>query len=72
MDDVGNRTASHLTASYTYQGFNKLTGGGGATYTYDNNGNLLTKASGTDTTQYAWDFENRLTQVTLPNGSVVN
>jgi RHS repeat-associated protein len=39
---------------------------------YDNNGNLLTKVVGTDMTQYAWDFENRLTQVTLPNGTVVN
>jgi len=71
-DGIGNRTASHLSASYTYQGFNQVTGAGGATYTYDNNGNLLTKVIGIDTTQYAWDFENRLTQVTLPSGTVVN
>jgi len=71
-DAVGNRTASHISASYTYQPFNKVTNAGGVTFTYDNNGNLLTKVSGTDTTQYAWDFENRLTQVTLPNGTVVN
>jgi RHS repeat-associated protein len=36
-------------------------------YTYDSNGNMLTKTSGTNTTTYAWDFENRLTSVTLPN-----
>jgi len=71
-DAVGNRTASHVSSSYTYQPFNKVTSAGGATYTYDNNGNLLTKVVGTDTTQYAWDFENRLKQVTLPNGTVVN
>jgi RHS repeat-associated protein len=71
-DGVGNRTASHLSASYSYQGFNEVTGAGGATYNYDNNGNLLTKVAGTDTTQYAWDFENRLTQVTLPSGTVLN
>jgi RHS repeat-associated protein len=71
-DGVGNRTASHLSASYTYQPFNKVTSAGGVTYTYDNNGNLLTKVAGTATTQYAWDFENHLTQVTLPNGTVVN
>jgi RHS repeat-associated protein len=71
-DGVGNRTASHLSASYTYQGFNQVTGAGGATYTYDNNGNLLTKVVGTDTTQYTWDFENRLTQVTLPDGTCVS
>jgi RHS repeat-associated protein len=33
---------------------------------------VLTKVAGTDTTQYAWDFENRLIQVTLPGGTVVN
>jgi YD repeat-containing protein len=35
-------------------------------YTFDNNGNELTKVDSTETTQYAWDFENRLTSVTLP------
>lgn len=33
---------------------------------YDNNGNTLTKTDSTGTTNYAWDFENRLTGVTLP------
>ena len=37
-----------------------------ATFTFDNNGNTLTKADSTGTTSYAWDFENRLTSVTLP------
>ncbi|MGB8456974.1 MAG: RHS repeat-associated core domain-containing protein [Candidatus Acidiferrum sp.] len=32
----------------------------------DNNGNTLTKVVGSNTTTYAWDFENRLTSVTLP------
>jgi type VI secretion system secreted protein VgrG len=32
----------------------------------DNNGNSLTKVVGSNTTSYAWDFENRLTSVTLP------
>jgi RHS repeat-associated protein len=32
----------------------------------DANGNTLTKATASGTTQYAWDFENRLTSVTLP------
>lgn len=41
-------------------------------YTYDNNGNTLTKADTSGTTQYAWDFENRLASVTLPGaGGVV-
>ena len=33
---------------------------------YDNNGNTLTKVVGSNTTTYGWDFENRLTSVTLP------
>src|SRR5437762_2961719 len=32
----------------------------------DYNGNTLTKTDSTGTTQYAWDFENRLSSVTLP------
>jgi len=32
----------------------------------DYNGNTLTKVVGSDTTSYAWDYENRMTSVTLP------
>ncbi len=32
----------------------------------DNNGNTLTKVVGSNTTSYTWDFENRLSSVTLP------
>ena len=35
-------------------------------YTYDYNGNTLTKVVGSNTTSYAWDYENRMTSVTLP------
>src|ERR1700730_9419461 len=35
-------------------------------YTYDNNGNTTSKTDSTGTTNYSWDFENRLTSVTLP------
>jgi RHS repeat-associated protein len=70
-DAVGNRTSSHLSASYTHQSFNRLTSTASATYSYDNNGNLLSKTDGAGTTQYQWDFENRLKQVTLPSGDVV-
>ena len=36
-----------------------------ATYAYDNNGNTLSETAGTNATGYTWDFENRLTEVTL-------
>src|SRR5580693_7360626 len=34
--------------------------------TLDNNGNTHTKVVGSNTTTYAWDYENRLSSVTLP------
>ena len=70
-DAVGNRTASQLSASYTYQRFNRLANTSTANCSYDLNGNLVSRTDSTGTTQYAWDFENRLRQVTLPNGLTV-
>ena len=65
-DAVGNRTASLGVSSYTTNASNELTATSNATYTYDSNGNMLTKTVGADTTSYAWDFENRLASVSLP------
>lgn len=71
-DGVGNRTASQSSASYNYQRFNRLANTPTANYSYDVNGNLISKTDSTGTTQYAWDFENRLRQVTLPNGMTIS
>jgi YD repeat-containing protein len=38
-DAVGNRTASHLSTTYSYQPFNRLTSAQTGTYIYDANGN---------------------------------
>jgi RHS repeat-associated protein len=65
-DQVGNRKASLGVSSYTTNASNELTATSSATYTYDSNGNTLTKTAGSNTTTYAWDYENRLTSVTLP------
>lgn len=69
-DGVGNRTASHLSASYGYQPFNKLVSGSG-TYSYDLNGNLTSKTDAGGTWLYTWDYENRLKQATRPDGVAV-
>ena len=69
---VGNRTASHLSASYSYQPFNKLTSTATATYNYDNNGNLISKSDTSGTTTFTFNEENQLTQVVLPGGLTVN
>jgi RHS repeat-associated protein len=71
-DGVGNRTASHLSASYSYQPFNKLTSTASATYSYDNNGNLISKTDASGTTTVTFNEENQLTQVALPNSLTVN
>jgi RHS repeat-associated protein len=65
-DPVGNRTASFGAASYTTNSSNEMTANSNASYTYDSNGNETSKTDSTGTTNYTWDFENRLTQVTLP------
>ena len=67
-DPVGNRLTSLGVANYTNNTSNELTSTSNATYTYDYNGNTLTKSDSTGTTNYAWDYENRLTSVTLPGG----
>jgi RHS repeat-associated protein len=65
-DPVGNRLSSLGVSPYVNNASNELTSTPTNTYTYDNNGNTLTKVVGTNTTSYAWDFENRMTSVTLP------
>ncbi len=65
-DPVGNRLSSLGVSPYNVKVSNELTAKPGVTYTYDGNGNTLTKVDGTGTTTYAWDFENRLTSTTLP------
>jgi RHS repeat-associated protein len=71
-DAVGNRTTSHLSASHGYQPFNKLVSTSTGTYSYDNNGNMLTKTDSTGTWAYTWDYENRLTQATRQDGVTVS
>ena len=72
-DAVGNRLSSLGVASYAYNNSNELTSTPNVTYSYDNNGNVLSKTDSTGTTTYTWDFENRLTSVTLPgSGGTVN
>jgi len=65
-DPVGNRTASLGVSSYTTNSSNELTAMTGASFTYDTNGNTTSKTVSGNTTNYSWDFENRLTSVTLP------
>lgn len=69
-DPVGNRLSSLAASPWNYNVSNQLTsisGSPGTTFTYDSNGNTTSKTDATGTTTYTWDYENRLTSVTLPN-----
>ena len=69
-DLVGNRLTALQGGGSSYQvnSSNELTASPGTTYTYDANGNRLTLtnqvAGMPSTSNYTWDFENRLSQVT--------
>ncbi|MCX5658034.1 MAG: hypothetical protein NTZ48_07465, partial [Candidatus Omnitrophica bacterium] len=71
---VGNRTQmvnNSITTNYSYDAMNKMLSAGDATFTYDDNGNMLTKTVGSSTTTFEWDNEDRLTKVTLPDETEV-
>ncbi len=61
FDGVGNRTASHRSASYSYQPYNRMTATATATMNFDANGNLIQKSEGSNYWRYGWDYENRMT-----------
>ncbi|WP_350116092.1 RHS repeat-associated core domain-containing protein [Nitrosomonas sp.] len=78
-DKTGNRKSLSSTlgqpyitpaATARYDKANRLLERGGFTYTYDENGNRLTKTSPAGTTNYSWDSRNRLTAITEPDGTV--
>jgi YD repeat-containing protein len=53
------------TVIYTYDAGDRLLNAGGATYTYDNNGNRIGKNELNGTTSYGYDDAGRLTGVSL-------
>src|SRR6266436_4495567 len=55
-DAVGNRLSSLGMSTYSYNASNQLTSTPAATFTYDNDGNALSKTDSTGTRTYAWDF----------------
>ncbi|MFA4829679.1 MAG: MopE-related protein [Thermodesulfovibrionales bacterium] len=69
-DAVGNRLISDHNRTYFYNSGNQLISENGVSYAYDKNGNLISKTSSEGITTYAYDYENRLTKVTTPNGTI--
>ena len=68
-DENGNRTLVDGTTTYTTGDHNRLTSDGTYNYTYDGEGNVLTKTniSTGESVEYTWDHRNRLTKVTYKN-----
>jgi RHS repeat-associated protein len=71
-DPVGNRLTALGSALWSYNTSNELNSRPGVSYAFDANSNTIVKTDSTGSTSYTWDFENRLTGVTLPGsgGSV--
>jgi RHS repeat-associated protein len=63
------RSAEHLRVGASSDLQDRLTSYGSATYTYGANGELQTKTSGAQTTQYQYDVFGNLVSATLPDGT---
>jgi YD repeat-containing protein len=50
---------------------NRLQSAAGYTYTYDNEGNRIKRTKTGETTDYTWDYRNRLTKVETKSGTTV-
>jgi len=68
-DPVGNRLIDKAGNVYGYNDAYELVSYNGTSFSYDNNGNRISKTDSTGTTNYTYDYENRLTRVDLPDGS---
>ncbi|MEW5768708.1 MAG: hypothetical protein AB1797_14050, partial [bacterium] len=68
--DGGVESKKHLTNQIP-QCINWLTSDSNFTYAYDNNGNLISKTNinTNETTEYHYDYENRLIGISYPGGS---
>jgi RHS repeat-associated protein len=67
-DEVGNRTSGG-GVEYVYGPANRLAAFGSLQFSYDANGNQLTRISEPTASTRTYDFENRLTEVQIGGGS---
>ncbi len=70
-DAAGNRTTSHISASYSHDAVNRLTTDGTFDYLYDANGNLISKSerATSKVTNYFYDSENQLIRIDFPTNT---
>ena len=69
FDGTGNRQIGGNSTSED-ETHNRVQSANGESYSYDNEGNLISRTSTSGTTTYEYDFRNRLVKVTMP-GKIV-
>jgi len=70
-DPNGNRLTAG-SASSTYDAPDRLLTSAGTTYTYTDNGDLLSEVTASGTEAFAYDLQSSLRSVTLPSGDTVS
>ena len=73
-DQLGNRSSSHLSATYSTNSLNQLTADSVFNYAYSPSGNLITKTkrSTGESTTYIYDAEDQLVQVSFPDNTTAS
>lgn len=71
-DQNGNRVSVNAAIIASYDNQDRLLTFGSNSYSYNANGELLTKTNSTGTTSYAWDALGNLLSVKLPNGEDIS
>lgn len=72
-DALGNRvsiTKDGTTITYVTNDLNQYISFGGTSYAHDANGNMVSKTEGGQTTTYQYNFEDMLTKVISPEGTL--
>ncbi len=68
-DPVGNRLSDASITNYSYNAANELVSNSSFTYSYDANGNLISKTdSAGNKTSFSYDSENELIGASMPSG----
>ena len=73
-DPASNRlsqTVNGTTTTYTYNNLDQMLTAGSGQYQYDGRGNLVQVTDGANVTHYSYDAADRLTGVTLADGTAV-
>ena len=70
-DNRTSLTTTSGTVAGTYDVQDRVQQYAGVTYTFSDNGDLVSKTDGVDTTTYAYDAQGNLLNVTLPDATVI-